>query len=55
MMPATRGKWTKAKVARALTAIAALLLAYGLLATWYMGELGEPDWWRRVIAHAVTW
>jgi hypothetical protein len=55
MMPATRGKWTAAKVARALTAIIILLLAYGLWATWYAGEMDQPDWGQRVIQHAVTW
>jgi len=44
-----------AKVARAGTAIVLFLLAYGLWATWYKGEFGQPDWWMRVLEHAVTW
>jgi hypothetical protein len=55
MISPSRGKWTWAKAARALTAIIALLLAYGLWATWYAGELDQPDWGMRVIEHAVTW
>jgi hypothetical protein len=55
MMPATRGRWTMPKVVRAVTAIIVLLLAYGLWATWYKGEFDQPDWWLRVIDHAITW
>jgi hypothetical protein len=54
-MSPSKGRWTRAKVARALTAIIVLLLAYGLWAAWYAGELDQPDWGMRVLEHAVTW
>ena len=55
MTPATRGRWTMPKVVRALTAIIVLLLAYGLWATWYRGELSRPDWWIFVLMHAIVY
>jgi hypothetical protein len=54
-MRPSKGRWTKGKVARALAAIIALLLAYGLWATWYRGEFDSPDWWMAVLMHAVAW